>query len=537
MSNLGELTVAIQCDPSDLTAGMTAARDQIEQTTTVIQLQDETWRSFASSAVGSIAQIVAPILRLVNTYKQIQLATIVMASANAAAIAPTLGLAGAVNFLLSPVVLTAAAVAACAAAVYYFSGASEGASASTQKAGGSAKEAAEEFTLLESVVNSVTAAGQELFGDEIVSKIGTLLKETDNLSGNLKKLKEDIEAPFLGGVSALQEFVVSTIPAVRAVGDINAALKTTNQYLKDITPSIGAAASSFAAMVLSFGAGISNADAADIVGAGDAINKQEAVIENMKTQQSSFKAFADIQKDASDSAKRAAEVSQVASITTIEGINSQILAMQEKARETILAKKDDEDWAKTQQALFDALEKQRQGILNGTVIDKAAEEEKRKLQKIEEETRKIIKNGEEETRKRNEDGAKRIQSLRDEIDLLSGAATKAEVEMRKMAESGFSEEQATEVGRLTAELEQLKKEEADAKKTDNKKDGKTLASAAEFGSKSALSIIANASAGRDPVADNTKKIASEAVKQTGHLQKIATEVGDFQNVSVVELPA
>lgn len=537
MSNINELTVSINCDPSNLVAGMTESREAIESTTTTIALQDTTWRAFTESVIGSIAKIAAPILRLVNTYKQMQLATMVMASANAAAIAPTLGLAGAVNFLLSPVVLTTAAIAACAAAVYYFSGSAEEASTATRKSGQSAKEAAEEFTVLETVINSITATGQDLFGDDIVFKIGSVLKESDKLIENLKKLKVAIEEPFLGGVSGLQEFVLSMIPAVRTIGDINSSLKTTNQFLKDMTPAAGTAATTLATMLLSFSTGLSQADAGEIVGAGAAINKQEAAIEKMKTQQASFKEFGQIQKDAADSAKRAAEVSSIAAITTIEGIDNQIRALQEKARQTIDAKKNDDDWVKTQTALFDALEKQRQGILNGTVIDRAAEQAKKDLAKVEEETRKIIERAAGDEKKRRDEGTEKIQKLRDEIDLLTGAATKGEIALRDMARAGFSEEQSVEVQKLTDELDRLKKEETDAKKRDGKKDGKSLSAAAEFGSREAYSIIAQASAGRDPVEKNTDKIAKEAVKQTNLLEGIEKAVGDFQNVSVMELPA
>ncbi len=172
------------------------------------------------------------------------------------------------------------------------------------------------------------------------------------------------------------------------------------------------------------------------------------------------------------------------------------------------------------------------------MVDKAAIEAKKELAKIESQTQKIIDDAAEADRKRNESGAEKIQSLRDEIDLLTGAATKAEIAMRDMAAAGFKDEQTAEVGRLMEELDRLKKEEADAKKTDNPgKKGKDLSAAAQFGSSSALSIIANASSGRDPVADNTKKIASEATKTNKTLENLVDRVGDFADISVVELPA
>lgn len=73
------------------------------------------------------------------------------------------------------------------------------------------------------------------------------------------------------------------------------------------------------------------------------------------------------------------------------------------------------------------------------------------------------------------------------------------------------------------------------KNTGNKKQ---LSAAAEFGSKEALSIIANASTrGKDPVEKNTATIAKEATKQTNLLTKLSTAMSGLETVGVVELPA
>jgi hypothetical protein len=536
VSNIGDLTVGISCDPSELVTGMTTTRDEIQQTTTVIELQDQTWKSFSASVLGSIAKIVAPVLKLVNTYKQMQLATILMTTANTAAIAPTFTLAAAVNFLLSPVVLVAAAVAACAAVIYYFSGASEEAGTSLEKAGGSAKGAASDLTTLESVTKAAAEAARSLFGDDVASQITSVFGEVGKLIGNFDALKTAITEPFAGGITALQAFVLSMLPAVQALDGINAALKVVNKTIADITPSAKTASTSLAAMVLSF-AGLSQGEAADVIGSGEAINKQNAAIKKMEEQRSAFENLRFIQDEAAQSAVDAAEVSRVSQLVTLDAVNAATTALQEKSAATILAGKEDKAWEEQTSKLFDALEKQRQGILSGTVVDRAAEQAKKDLAKVEEETRKIVEKAADEERKRRDDGNDKIQKLRDEIDLLTGAATKGEIALRDMAAAGFSEEQATEVAKLTDELDRLKQEEADAKKKDTKKDGKSLSAAAEFGSKSAFSIIASASSGRDPVEKNTATIAKESVKTNSTLTKLVDVVGDFSDVSVVELPA
>jgi hypothetical protein len=53
-------------------------------------------------------------------------------------------------------------------------------------------------------------------------------------------------------------------------------------------------------------------------------------------------------------------------------------------------------------------------------------------------------------------GANKITDMRDQIDLLTGAATAAEIEMRKLSRAGYDEAQIREIGRLTEETEKLR---------------------------------------------------------------------------------
>ena len=53
-------------------------------------------------------------------------------------------------------------------------------------------------------------------------------------------------------------------------------------------------------------------------------------------------------------------------------------------------------------------------------------------------------------------GANKITEMKDQIDLLTGAATAAEIEMRKLSRSGYDEEQIAEIGRLTEQTEKLR---------------------------------------------------------------------------------
>lgn len=517
---------------------MTAAQEAIESTTTTIELQDTTWRAFAEGVLGSIAKIVAPIIKLVNTYKQMQLATMLMAAGNTAAIAPTFGLAAAVNFLMSPVVLVAAAVAACAAVMYYFSGASDSAAESVDATTEATEKAVPTVSRLTSMWESFKAA---VFTDGAVREIGNLQNEFSKLMASLDELRVTITQPFIDGEAALIGYLGSFVPLEEGATLASSAMRVVNFHVDGLKASAKNAQVAVLTLAAAMASGGSQAEAAAFVAEGQAITSaaeaSAKLTATLEGRRAGYQALRAIQEGAEESAARAAEVANIASITTLEGIKQKTDALRAEAEATIIAGQADSDWEATNKTLFDALEKQRQGIINGTVVDKAAAEAKKDLAKVEAETQKIIADAAEADRKRNESGAEKIQSLRDEIDLLTGAATKAEIAMRDMAAAGFKDEQTAEVGRLMEELDRLKKEEADAKKPEKKsKDGKSLTAAAEFGSKSALSIIANASAGRDPVEKNTATIAKEATKTNKNLETLVERVGDFSDISVVELP-
>ena len=90
--------------------------------------------------------------------------------------------------------------------------------------------------------------------------------------------------------------------------------------------------------------------------------------------------------------------------------------------------------------------------------------------------------------KMQEQGAETIRNLKDEIDLLTGAATKAEIAARNMMAQGYDAAQAEEVAKLTEQLEQLKGE----KKPDKSKGNDVENSAVLKGSAKAAELIVGA---------------------------------------------
>lgn len=92
-----------------------------------------------------------------------------------------------------------------------------------------------------------------------------------------------------------------------------------------------------------------------------------------------------------------------------------------------------------------------------------------------------------------EQGAQTIRNLKDEIDELTGAATKAEIAARNMMAQGYDAAQAEEVAKLTEQLEQLKGEKKPDKAGAAGKDAEN--SAVLKGSAKAAELIVGAGKG------------------------------------------
>ena len=187
MSSIGDLSISISADASQVTTGMTETRNQLAQTNTVIVQQQGSWLAFATSVGYVISSIVGPILKLVNTYQQIKLATMGMTLANTLAIPPTFTLAGAMAILLSPITLIIAGLALLAAAVYFFSSSASDAGDATEDFGDKAKKLstdAEATTgIMSGLGQSMTAAFSEGMN---TADAETSLKKMNTEAGNVQ---------------------------------------------------------------------------------------------------------------------------------------------------------------------------------------------------------------------------------------------------------------------------------------------------------------------------------------------------------------
>ena len=516
MSSVGELSVGVSCDPSEFTAGMTKVREDLNTTTTSISVQDQSWKSFSSSVVGSLARVAIPIIQLVNTYKKLQLATLALAAAKTVAIPPTLTLASAMAFLLSPVVLITAALALAVGAFLYFTSGSEEAAASTDAAGEAAAAATPKVGAMAAAWSTFKTA---LVGEEASVKIAAINTEVGTLTTTLGGIKDSLVQPFLDGGNAMIGYLASLVPVESGASMIGSALKGVNGYVSSLAERIDAGKMSWLAYGAVMLGGMNQADAEAFVAQGTAITAAaeatDKLTAKMEAQRAGFASLRDIQESASTAAKNSAEVAKVSTLKTVEAIDQSIAALREKSAAEIANGATVEQLEGQTAALVNALEKQRQGIIDGTVVDQAAIDAKKALAKATSDAAKAAADAAEKEQQKTLSGLAKITAMKDQIDLMNGSATNAEVAMREMWRSGFSQEQIDEVGALTEELDRLKEEEKDSKKKDPKeaKAGKDSLKAAFQGSSEAASIMLRGVGGGKSIEDIAGKQLTVAQQQ------------------------
>lgn len=496
MSSVGELSIGVSCDASELTAGMTQVRDELTQTTVAIQRQEASWSALANSAIQAVASIGPSVIGLSS-----QLVALFATRRAMAVFWDWGGYALRVAQMFPPLRLVAIGLGSVLAA---------------------AKLTAAGITSLKDAFQgSVDGTGESILG------YNRLHGATGRLRESMATLGTSLVQPFRDGASAIGNYLASFSPlpslagmAASAFDGLSSAANYVSSGLKSAT-----ATATTAAFILATGA--SHDAAAAFTEQGQSLEKLSAqttaFISKQEAARASFQSLKSIQENAADTAKNAAEVAKVASILTVEGIDQSIAALREKSAATIMAGDADKAWEQQTASLFNALEKQRQGIIDGTVVDQAAIDAKKALAKATEDAAKAAADAAEKEQQKTLSGLAKITSLKDQIDLLNGSATNAEVAMREMWRSGFSQEQIDEVGSLTEELDRLKEEEANSKKKDPKeksgKSGPDSLKAAFQGSSEAASIMLSGVGGG-------KSVEQIAGKQLSVQEKMLQAVKD-----------
>jgi len=482
MSSIGELSVSVTADASNLVSEMNKTRDELQQTTVVIQRQEAAWSELANSTIQAVGSATPAVLDFTtNIIKAFALRRIVT---TAVAYATGIGVIG-------------AAAGVTALAVYKLRGAN----------------------------------------DDATDSIGDAVPEYERLSQSYKTLKanvsdlgDSIAAPFRDGFSAVVAYVesFSPFPAIAgfAATQLNAVaegIAGTSRWMREAT----ATATTFAFIL----AGSADPNtAAAFYEQGQSLNAMaEAsgkLTAKLESQRDGFKSLREIQESATRSAQQASEVARISTITTTEGIEAERQALQQRMAEAVRNGEADANWRKHAQALFDALERQNEGVKAGTIVDKEAEAAKRlAAQAAEEAARK--------QQQLNEQGIDRINRLRDEIDQLNGSATKAEIAMREMSRAGFSQEQIDEIGKLTDELDGLQQEARLAKEGGDATSGTSSKTRDQGGTAALLKGTSSAfsaifAAGRRPD-DRTAKASEGTLQEVKKLNNNILKLGNNGN--------
>ena len=525
MSSIGDLSISISADASEVTSGMTEARNQISSTTEVINTQQISWAALGASVLGSLAKIIAPILELVNTYQRIKLATMGMTLANLLAIAPTFTLAGAMSLLMAPLTLIIIGLAAIAAAYYFLAGSSEEAVSATASASAEMTSAA---TVSSSYADSMNSAASA--NSDAIPQYQQLASEIGKFSESLASLGNTITQPFIDGAAAVVAYIASFSPLPSLAGMAAAALSGVTATITGVKDNLVAGGAAFAVFALSM-SGTMSADAAQsFLEEGRALTSltaaTEAQIAKMQGLRSSYANFGAAQKAATASAASSAAVSAVGKLFDVASIDAATAALRARAVSARQNGEANKEFIASETAMLDALARQRQGVEDGTIVDRDALAEKSRIAKEE----KRIADEAAATKEKQASEFKRIneelaadtlksqmkigesfggamQKLNDSISLLDGSASKATIQLRELTAQGFSEEQIASIAAAQDELKNLEdQKESTAKAGDTKGPAANLK-----GSAGALSAIFAAS--RNPLQERQVKLAEQTLTE------------------------
>jgi hypothetical protein len=236
----------------------------------------------------------------------------------------------------------------------------------------------------------------------------------------------------------------------------------------------------------------------------------DRVLALQNSQRSSFKMLADAQADAAAKSSRASEITEIGHIKTEAAINAETTRYQQLFAAQIQSLKVGEQLTAGQRAhmkaVIDTLAAQQEGISSGRITEdsaatasptkadaepinqiaksyEAAQQSLAKLQMGQEAYARAaimamdatddevvallalhdqtvaLEAAQKQQQKTDQlftQGANKITDMKDQIDLLTGSATNAEIEMRKLSRAGYDEAQIAEIGKLTEQMDSLK---------------------------------------------------------------------------------
>lgn len=549
MSN--DLVSKLEADVTDWSAGMQQAAKDGELVTRVIHEQDVSWRALASSAVPAIGEVSAAVVGLVGTLATIQhqrhlIASVTgpIAAVGGAAIRWIGPIARVVGYAVPQWRLLATAVSATAVAI--------------------------------KVANSDTARGfasQVSNSERVVESFGRL-KESFSQFGDV------ISSPFEAGEAAFTSLIdaINPLPALVdfTSGKVAEFTDGATTQVQNLTTWWQKWQDIAAAVPVIWQEGL-DAEGAQVVfdeaaALRERNKEQQAALQRLQELKPAYDALRQVQANAAAGAELNAQLQEVRDAKTIEALNAQEQKWQKLIKAKVQSGDLDAKAVEDTQKIFDLIANQRVQIeskknpvadaaikanqreidkeqfgdigaaLNAFADEGASQEQintlRRQLElleniKAEKEAIRIADQEAAEEARRQEQIEKsaksQIDGLRDQVDLLTGSATKADIAVRKALEAGMSQQQADEIGQLTEQLDLI--EEANRQKEGKLAKGgrgMDLSFGAEVkGSSGAFQAIAKAmsqSMGQSATEKNTAQIAKEAAKTNANFGKLITAV-------------
>ncbi len=559
-----DLVARLEADTTDWSAGMQQAAKDGELVTRVIHEQDVSWRALASNAAPAIAQVTTAVTGLVGTLATIRhhksvIQSIVgpIAAVGTTAVRFIGPVARVVGALVPQWRLAATAVALTATAF--------------------------------KVANSDTARG---FADQVTHS-ERVVESFGRLRQSLSELGEVASSPFGAAEAAFTSLfdAINPLPALVEYTSekvANLADSATTQ-VQNLTSWWQKWYDIIEAAPVIFQEGLDAEGAQRVFDEAAAIRErskeQQAALQKLQDLRGAYEALGQVQANAAAGAELNAKLQEVRDAKTIEAINAQEQYWQKLLKTKIQNGELDAKGVEDAQKIFDLIANQKAWIQAGVIrpegqiaADAAIKANQKQIDvedfgaigaalnefqaggatqaqlytlrkqlelleniKAEKEAQRILDQEAEESARRKEQIDKsaesQISGLKDQIDLLTGSATKAEIATRKALEAGMSQEQADEIGAMTEQLQQI--EEANRlKESKAGKSGRSmdLSFGAEVkGSAGAFQAIAKAMSqgmGQSATDKNTATIAKEASKTNANLGKLITAVEEIEFVGM-----
>lgn len=372
MSSVGDLTVNITSDASGLTSGMTSARDQLNQTTTIIQRQEQTWLSFAGTVAQGAVSLVSGIMGYITAQRvgataaihaatsQVALATatanaaaaqatlaaatvnaavaqavatpatIALAGAEAIAIPPTLTLAGAMAFLLSPITLIVAVLALAVAAWMYFSGGADDAAESTDGAAKSIDDASVSLSNFAEIGRK--AANNYVEQATAMDKVKLAVSK---VSEKFSEIGTTLTQPFIDGKNAMLAYIPVWLGLDQKLEGAKSALDKVGDALGWVNSKAKDGIGGIQAWLYQWKTGASDAVAKQFIKDGEAITErakqQQAAMAHQQAASVGMKLFGKMMDEATAAAKANTDAERIRGVTSIAGINAEIAAFKDRA--------------------------------------------------------------------------------------------------------------------------------------------------------------------------------------------------------------